>query len=374
MRVLVQSLIVSLGLVSASAAVAAPKVTATIPAVHSIVSGVMDGVGTPKLLIPGGASPHTYSLKPSDAQALSEAELVVWVGPQIETFLVEDLDTLAPKAKHLAMTGVDGITLLEIREGGIWDAHAHDHGDGHDHDAHEHKEHDHDAHDHEEHDHDHAKHDDHDHEAHAKHEDDHGHDHDHAKHDDHDHESHAKHDDHHGHGDETDGHVWLDPANAVVLGKAVADALSAIDPDNAATYAANQQAQAARLAELDAATATRLEAVADVPFIVFHDAYQYFEARYGLSAVGSVTVSADVAPGAARIREIQERIQDRGAKCVFAEPQFEPRVLTAVLEGSEARSGVLDPVGADIDPGAGFYPALITKLADDMIACLGEQS
>jgi len=373
MRVLVQSLIVSLGLVSASAAVAAPKVTATIPAVHSIVSGVMDGVGTPKLLIPGGASPHTYSLKPSDAQALSEAELVVWVGPQIETFLVEDLDTLAPKAKHLAMTGVDGITLLEIREGGIWDAHAHDHGDGHDHDAHDHKEDDHDAHDHDAHDHDAHEHDDHAHDEHAKHDE---HDHEaHAKHDDHDHEAHAKHeDDHHGHGDETDGHVWLDPANAVVLGKAVAEALSAIDPDNAATYAANQQAQAARLAELDAATATRLEAVADIHFIVFHDAYQYFEARYGLSPVGSVTVSADVAPGAARIREIQERIQDRGAKCVFAEPQFEPRVLTAVLEGSEAKSGVLDPVGADIDPGAEFYPALITKLADDMIACLGGQS
>jgi zinc transport system substrate-binding protein len=357
------SVVFGVSVFAAGAALAAepPKVVTTIPAVHSIVSGVMTGVAEPGLLIPGGASPHSYSLKPSDARALADANLVVWVGPALETFLSEDLETLAPDAKHLEFMDADGVVLRETREGGVWAAHDHAaHGGHDDHEGHAH----HDGHDdHKEH-HDHDKH--HDHEEHA------GHDH----HDDHDsRDDHAAHGGHEGHGaEEVDAHVWLDPRNAVALSRAVAAELSEIDPARADTYAANHSAQAERLAALEIALAERFDPIADVPFIVFHDAYQYLEARYGLSSVGSVTVSPELAPGAARVREIQELIADRGPVCVFAEPQFEPRILTAIVEGSPARTGVLDPVGATIDPGTDFYGKLMNGLADDMTACMGESS
>lgn len=164
--------------------------------------------------------------------------------------------------------------------------------------------------------------------------------------------------------------MWLDPRNAIALSAAVKAELSRIDPDNAASYEQNHTAQIAKLEALDSEVSASLEAVSDVPFIVFHDAYQYFETRYGLSSVGSVTVSPEVAPGAARVRAIQERVQERKAHCVFAEPQFKPSILEAVIEGTDAKAGVLDPVGAGIDPGADMYPALIRKLAADLTACL----
>ena len=340
--------------ISATGAAAETRVVATIPAVHSIVSGVLGNTASAHLMIPGGASPHTYTLKPSNAQALADAQLVVWVGPDLETFLEDELGTLAPNATVITWLEADGLTLHDWREGGLWDAHAHDH-DAH---ADEDKGHGdaHAGHDH------HADHDDH---AHKGHDDDH--------HDDHAHESHKdNHDDHDhaAHASSVDGHVWLDPRNAIILSKSVADALAGIDPANAETYAANHAAQADRLNALDADIQQTLAGVQDVPFIVFHDAYQYFESRYGLAGVGSVTVSPEVAPGAARVRAIQERIGERNAKCVFAEPQFKPSILRAVTEGTQARSGVLDPVGADIEPGADMYSQLMQQLATDLSACL----
>lgn len=348
-------------------ALAQANVVATIPAVHSIVSGVMGKTATPHLLVSGAASPHTYSLKPSDARALADAQLVVWVGPQLETFLADELKTLAPDAHVTSLQSLDGAITRDIRVGGLWDAHDHGaHGgdDGHEeHDDHAgHDEHDHDKHDDDAHDHD--KHDDH---AASSH-DDHGHDeHAHGNHADHD--AHKRHDDHAG-TDDLDAHMWLDPRNAIILSKAVAAELSRIDPSSAATYEANHAAQVERLEALDTEISGALEAVSDVPFIVFHDAYQYFEARYELSSVGSITVSPEVAPGAARVRAMQERIRERGAQCVFAEPQFKPSILEAVIEGTDARAGVLDPVGADLEPGEQMYPQLIRKLTEDLSACL----
>ncbi len=372
------------GLPAAKAA-AEVNVVATIPAVHSIVSGVMGDTGQPHLLIPGGSSPHTYSLKPSNARALAESELVVWVGPQLEAFLDGELDDLAPDAQQLALQSLDGATRLSVREGGLWDAHDHSSHGGHDHGK--------DHHDHEAHD-DHAdKHGDHDHQGHKEeahhddHHDDHAHDHDdHAdKHEDHDHHGHkeeAHHDDHHddhahGHGEHgedagVDAHMWLDPGNAIALSAAIADALSKIDADNASVYSANHASQAEALTALDSELKSQLEKVKSEPFIVFHDAYQYFETHYGLRGVGSVTVSPEVAPGAARVRAIQERITDRSAQCVFAEPQFKPSILTAVTEGTSARTGVLDPLGAEIEPGADMYAQLMRKLASDLVACLAD--
>jgi zinc transport system substrate-binding protein len=355
----------SLGMFAfAGHAAAQANVVATIPAVHSIVSGVMGATATPHLLVSGAASPHTYSLKPSNAQALADAQLVVWVGPQMETFLDGELETLAPDASVVTMLSLDDAVTHSIRVGGLWDAHDHSAHGGHGDEHHGEEEHaDHKGHD------EHAGHEDHDHDKHAH--DKHAHD-EHA-HDDHDdHKDHAKHDEHaHEDDADVDAHMWLDPRNAIVLSAAVKDELVRIDPRNATTYEQNHADQVALLEALDAEVRSMLEAVSDVPFIVFHDAYQYLEARYGLSSVGSITVSPEVAPGAARVRAMKERIQERSAHCVFAEPQFKPSILEAVIEGTDAKSGVLDPVGADFEPGAQMYPQLVRKLAADLTACLG---
>lgn len=354
------SLALSTALV-ATPAIAAPDVVASIKPVHSLVSAVMAGVGEPDLLIEGAASPHGYNLRPSEAAALQDADLVFWIGPDLETFLDGTLDTLSADAANVALMESDGATLLEVREGGAFEAHDHDHDHGHGADDHAHDDdHDHDHDDHA-HDHDDHAHDDHDH-------DDHAHDHDHA-HDDHghDHAEHA-HDDGHVH----DAHLWLDPRNAVAFVTAIEAALSQADPENAAAYAENASATIERLNALEADVAARLAPHAETGFIVFHDAYQYFENRFDLSAAGAITVNPEVSPGPERLREIQERIGELGAACVFAEPQFEPRVMGVVTEGTEARSGVLDPLGATMTPGPDLYFDLIGEMASAFETCLSE--
>lgn len=309
----------------------APRVVASILPVHSLVAGVMDGVGTPDLLVRGGGSPHTYTLKPSEARALQDADVVFWIGAEIETFLEKPLEALPRNARVVALHDVRGITLLPTREGGAWDAH-----------------------------------DDHD-----------------GEHHDDDHRGHADgHDDHHGHEDAGEGdhghgahnmHVWLDPANARAMVGAIAMVLSESDPANAARYRANATALQDRLADLDAALARELAPVKGRPYVVFHDAYPYFERRYGLSPSGSITVDPDRKPSAARLAEIREKIADTGAACVFAEPQFEPAVIATVVEGTGARTGILDPLGADLAPGPDAYVTLIRALAASLTACLQPQ-
>ncbi len=367
-----------------------PRVVASIKPVHALVASVMGDLGTPDLLVSGGASPHTYSLRPSDARALQAADIVFWTGHGMEMFLADSLDTLAPGATQVELSEAPGLTLLPVREGGMFEGHDHG-GDGHDdhahddhaHDdhaqeAHGHDDHDHDAHGHDDHahdDHDHGHdHDDHAHADEAGHDHAHGddaaHDHDHG--DDHGHEhghDHGhEHDHDHDHG--ADMHFFLDPANAVLMTRAIAETLSAADPDNAATYAANAEATIADLDALAAETAARLAPYAGRPIVVFHDAYQYFGARFGLDIVGSVTVSPEIAPGADRIAQIRDKLQDLSAACVYAEPQFDPRIIDVLVEGSDAKAGVLDPEGANIEPGPGLYRQLVTNLADGIIDCL----
>ncbi|MCB2108465.1 MAG: zinc ABC transporter substrate-binding protein [Rhodobacteraceae bacterium] len=187
--------------------------------------------------------------------------------------------------------------------------------------------------------------------------------------DEHDHEEHGD-ADHHGH----DGHVWLDPRNAIAITDSIAETLAAQDPANADHYRRNANAVITRIRALDQTLASRLSGVKSKPFIVFHDAYQYFDRRYGLNAVGAITVSPDRPPGARRIAEIKAAIAQRGAVCVFAEPQFEPRLIETLIEGTPAKSGVLDPGGSRLKPGQNLYFDLMTRLADDLIACLGDQS
>jgi zinc transport system substrate-binding protein len=294
----------------------APTVVASIKPIHALVANVMQGVGTPVLLVRGTASPHTYSLRPSDARALDDADVVFWVGDGVETFLEKPLSALSSGAEVVELGSLDGLTLLPMREGGAWAAHEHEE----------------EAHGHE-------------HEEHA---------------DAHEHEAHET----------ADMHIWLDPANAEVMTDAIVDALSRTDPDNAATYARNAEGLKADLHQLDARLARKLAPVADRPFVVFHDAYHYFEHRYGLNGVGSITVSPERPPGAQRLQEIRDDLAEREAACVFAEPQFEPALVETVVEGTSARTGVLDPEGAALNEGPQHYFELLDGLADSLVECL----
>ncbi|MEC7494477.1 MAG: zinc ABC transporter substrate-binding protein [Pseudomonadota bacterium] len=368
---LFRSLLLSTTVLSASVATAEAdiNVVASIKPVHSLVAAVMEGVGTPDLIVDGAGSPHTYALKPSQAGNLQNADLVFWIGDRLETFLEKPIESIATKAKSVTLIESHGLNQLKFREGGAFDSHDHEH-DEHGHDDHGHDDHAEDKHDDHGHD-DHAKdkHDDHGHDDHAedKH-DDHGHD-DHAedKHDDHGHDDHG-HDDH-GH-DGYDPHVWLDPVNAKALVHEIEEALSDADPANAGTYEANATALMGRLDALVEEVQTELNPVKGRGFVVFHDAYQHFDTRFGISAIGSVTVSPEVMPGAERIRELQEKVNSLDASCVFSEPQFEPKLVSTVTENTNAGTGVLDPLGASIPDGPGLYFTLIRNMASALKECL----
>ncbi|WP_425405839.1 zinc ABC transporter substrate-binding protein [Hwanghaeella sp.] len=345
----------------------APEVMTSIKPVHSLVSAVMEGVSEPGLIVEGAASPHSYALKPSQAAKLSKATHVFWIGHDLEAFLEKPIETVAANAHAVELLEINGLKTLEFREGGAFESHEH-HEDEHEDHAHEEEHKGHDDHD----DHAHEKHDDHDHgEGHA--EDDKGHEHDgdaHAKHEEHDHDEHD-HGEHEGHDHEgLDPHIWLDPQNAIVMVRAIADVLSADDPAHADRYAANAAKTIAALEKLTDEIAELMAPVHDKDFVVFHDAYRYFEERFGLHAAGSITISPEMSPGADRIREIRKRVKDLGATCVFAEPQFEPRLITVVLEGSNAKSGLIDPLGADLEDGPELYFTLIRNMAKSMHDCL----
>ena len=368
----------SVTLASVTAVQADVNVVASIKPVHSLVAAVMQGVGTPDLIVQGAGSPHTYALKPSQAKQLQEADLVFWMSHDLEAFLEKPIEGIATKATSVLLTESHGLTKLTFREGGAFDSHGHDEHDDHkDHDDHSEEKHD----DHGQDDHAEEKQDDHGHDDHAedKH-DDHGHD-DHAgdKHDDHghdDHDDHAEekhddHDDHDDHGHEGfDPHVWLDPLNAKAMVHEIEEALSEADPDNAAAYAANAESVMGKLDSLVAEIDAELQPVKGRGYVVFHDAYQYFETRFGVSAVGSITVSPEILPGAERVSELQEKVRGLDATCVFSEPQFEPKLVATVTENTNAGTGVLDPLGAAIDDGPDLYFTLIRNMARALKECL----
>lgn len=343
-RILMSILIVFFGW--ATMAAATPKVVVTIKPVHSLVSGVMEGIAEPELLLEGAASPHGYSMKPSQVRALSNADLVVWVGPSIEGFMVKPVKSVLKDAKVVELMETPGVKLLPAREGGAWEGHGHDHGDHDDHSD---------------------KHDDHG----DKHvEKGHGHD-DHDDHDDHG-DKHAEkghgHDDHgEGH---MDAHLWLNPENAAAVVLQVTTELSGIDPKNAKRYQDNSARMLQKIAALEKELNKKLVSVKGRPYLVFHDAYQYFEKTFDLNAVGSITVDPERKPGAKRLREVRQKIQQLKVQAVFAEPQFEPSLVRTVAEGTGARIGELDPLGADIPAGAGAWFTLMERLANALAVTL----
>jgi zinc transport system substrate-binding protein len=285
---------------------AAPRVVATIQPLHSLAAGLMAGVGAPALLIEGAGSPHNYALRPSDARLLAEAELVLRVGADFETFLNRALVNLTGRARVLDLDQLPGILLLPARTGGLWEGEpAGKHARGHDHQP-----------------------------------------------------------------AENNLHLWLDPQNARTIVAATAKALREIDPANGERYRANAATLDARLARLDRELQQQLAPVAGIPYFVFHDAYPYLEQRYGLHPAGAITVSPERPPGARRVAEIRQRVQRQGARCVFSEPQFQPKLAAMLIEGTGARRGVLDPLGAELPAGPEAYFLLMRKLAASLLDCL----
>jgi zinc transport system substrate-binding protein len=307
---------------SSLAAAAAPNVVATIKPIHSLVAAVMGDIGSPALTVKGNSSPHTYSLKPSDAQALESADVVFWTGHGMEVFLEDSIAMLAPTATLVELSEISGLELLPVREGGVFEAH--DDEEGHEPEEQEHD---------------------------GEHEDEHEHEHEHE----------------HG---EADLHFWLDPANASIMLAAIAETLATLDPEHASQYKANADTEAERLAALTAELEAELAPVKDRPFVVFHDAYQYFERRFGLTVAGSITVTPEIMPGAQRVSELQDKLRSLGAACVFAEPQFQPAIATAIAEGTGASVGTLDPEGGGLTEGPGLYEELLRGLAGEIVRCL----
>lgn len=293
-----------------------PRVAVDIAPIHSLVAQVMEGIGMPDLIIQPGATPHEYSLRPSEAAALQSADLVFWIGPDLTPWLEEAIETLAPAADLTTLMDIDGTVQLEFREDAVFEAHDHS---------------------------DHADEDDHD-----------------------DHDDHADHGDHAGH----DPHAWLSPKNAMTWLEVIAGRLSAVDPVNSDAYVANAASGRAVIEALMGEVDATLDPVRGRAFIVFHDAYQYFETDFDVSASGAISISDASDPSPARIAEIRGQIAEQGVDCVLAEPQFNPGLVATVLRGSDAQMGIVDPLGADLELGAELYPQLIRNLSNALAECL----
>ena len=294
------------------------KVVTSIKPLHSLASYLMDGVGKPDLIVDGYASPHGFSMKPSHAKMLQDADLIFWVGEDLENFLEKPLNSIAKKVEKIELMDIKGLNVLSFRERNIFDEH-----DDHD-----------------------------DHEGHAK-----------KKKDDHD-----DHDDHEGHGHgEYDPHIWLDPINAKVILKEMTEHLIENDSKNTSTYKSNLDKALKDIDKLTMNVMTELNQ--SVLSIVFHDAYQYFEKRFNVNILGAFTVNTDVMPGAEQLAQIREIIEHDKVSCVFSEPQFNPDIIKAVAKDMNIKTGVIDPLGATLDPGKDLYFDLIRNMSASFKGC-----
>ena len=287
-----------------SAAAEPPRVVASIAPIHSLVANVMAGIGEPRLLVRGFASPHAYQLKPSEAADLARAGAVFWVGPDLETVLAKPLAALAGRATVVALGESERLTLWPAREGGAWG----DHDDGHD--------------------------------------------------------------DHGG----IDPHVWLAPANAAATVDLIADTLAGLNPDNAAAYRENAARTTARIERLAAAIESTLAPVRDAPYVVLHDAFQYFERSFNLTAIGAISVSPDRPPSARRLSDLRRHMHALEAVCAFSEPQIPAGLVDTLIADSGMKRDVLDPLGATLPPGPDAYFAMMTANADALARCLSTEN
>jgi len=323
------------------------KVVTTIQPLHSLISNVMGNKGKLDLILEGTASPHSFTLKPSHAKMLENADIIFWIDKDLESFLEKPLKSIPKKAKIVHLMDLSSLEIHKFREKNIYGGH-----DNHDdHDKHGHKK---DKHD---------KHDDHDKHGHKKDK--------HDKHDDHDKHGHKKdkHDKHghaHAHG-EFDVHIWLDPKNAKVIVKEVANQLANLDSKNLDYYKKNAQKTVKKLDNLINKIDKSINKKAS--FITFHDAYQYFEKRFGVEALGALTINTDIQPGAKQIAEIKDLVDDKDIKCIFSEPQFNSKLINMIAKNTSAETGILDPLGSSYKPGQDLYFNLINDLYQNINKC-----
>lgn len=282
-----------------------PQVLVSIKPIHALVAGVMKGVGDPKVMLQGSASPHTYALRPSEASLLRHADMVFWVGEDLEVFLVKPMLQLAGKAKLIALSQAPGVQLLPNRQLGSMAGEEEHHGDA---------------------------------EAH-----------------------------HHG---TLDMHVWLSPPNAVAMVEEIRRALSAFDPKHKDKYQDNAQKLTKKIQSFDDSAKKRLSAVGNHPFIVFHDAYHYFEDHFALKSAGSISINPERPISAKRLSDIQEVIKTTGAVCLFAEPQFQSALVETIVRDTKIKKGILDPLGVDTPKGEEGWFVLMNRLVDSLVGCL----
>lgn len=297
-----------LAIITATTAQSAIRVATDIAPVHSLVAMITEGVSEPDLVIQRGASPHSYSLRPSDAAALERADVVFWMGDELTPWLGNTLDNLAADAQAIALLDRHETLRHDFRDA-VADQESLD-----------------------------------------------------------THEAHSEHDDHAHEG--VDPHAWLDPVNAQRWLAVIADTLAAADPEHAAAYQANQRIAQTTIDTLISNTNASLAPVSKRPFIVFHDAYQYFEKRFDLNVVGAIALSDARDPSPSQIAAVQTVVSEHAVRCVFAEPQFNASLVDTVLDGTRAETGILDPVGTSIPSGPDFYPRLIEELAQALTDCL----
>lgn len=291
-----------------SPCLAAPKVVVSIAPIHSLVSALTSGITEPVLLLPQGGSPHSASLRPSQARALASADLLIWIGPELESFLQVPIERLVDKQAVMRLLALKQLDLLPQRQGGFWETDDHDH--------------------------------------------------DHAGEEDH----------------SPNPHIWLSPQTAQQISAAISARLMTLDPQNRAVYQKNLAQLTLRIQQLEEELNLRLQAVRQRPYLVFHDAYPYFEKTFALNAVGSIRVSADRAPGARRLQQIRDKISDSSAICLFSEPQFSPALARQLAAGSELKLGELDPLGSQAVTGEDGWFILLNELTNNLLNCLTEKT
>ena len=286
------------------------KVLVSIKPFHSLVSGIMEGVSEPLLLINGNNSPHSYALRPSSAENLQQADLVFWGGDILEGFLTKPLQSLASRAKLVSLQETAGLRLLPLRSGLGWQKHETD--STNDHSA----------------------------------------------------------EDETTSTSGTDPHIWLDPYNAKIISSKIVEILTEMDPQNAQSYRRNGEKYGLRLELLDRKLKAEMTKVAETPYMVFHDAYQYFEKRYQLNVVGSMTLHIGFGSSVRRLTAVRKTIQKEKIRCIFSEPQFSPKLLQTVIAGTNVKQGTLDPLGAGLESGAELYFTLLNNLSHNLSSCL----
>ncbi len=293
-----------------------PALVVSIAPLHGLAASVMQGVAEPHLLLPPGATPHSFSLRPSSARALAGADMIVWVGPALENFMERSLKALAKKNRLLTLSETRGITLLKARSGHLGEqGHGHSHGHGHGHEL--------------------------------------GNGHG------------------NGHGSNFDTHLWLSPDNAKTIATAIATRLAAIDPDRKDAYARNLKNTLAGIAKTETDIRVLLSPIAGAPYATFHDAFQYFERTFGLTGGAWVAVDASRKPGAKRLSALRHDFTHRNVGCVFSEPQFPSSLLKTLTEGTNIRIAMLDPLGSAIASGPDHWNATMLTLARSLKDCLG---